>query len=111
MSLQSLLQVMTADPSQDRLEFQNYLFLAKEHLHRVQIGQLPDIEPDSLAQFAFDPYIGRRLQMATPIRVVPPPTFQQTCKTLKHFLDGLHELGILETIDDLTTWEVRSLRQ
>jgi hypothetical protein len=111
MCLQSLLQVMTADPSQDRLEFQNHVSIAREHLHRVQNDQPPDIKPDSLAQFAFDPYIGRRLQMATPIRVVPPPTFEQTCKTLTHFLDGLHEIGILESVDDLTTWEVRSLRQ
>jgi len=99
---------MLADPFQDRLEFQNLIFLAKEHLHRVQIDQPSDVEPDSLAQLAFDPYIGRRLQMATPIRVVRPPTFEQTCKSLNHFLDGLHEIGILETVDNLTTWEVRS---
>ena len=110
MSLQSLLQVLTTDPSQNRLEFQRLVLLAKEHLHLTQIDPPPDLGPDSLAQIAFDPCIGRRLQMATPIRVVPPPTFQRTCQTLNHFLDGLYEIGILETVDELTTWEVSLCR-
>jgi hypothetical protein len=97
---------MNTDPSQNRLEFQNLVILAKEHLHLTQANPPPDLGPDSLAQLAFDPCIGRRLQMATPIRIVPPPTFQQTCKTLGRFLDGLYEIGILETVDELTTWEV-----
>ncbi|KAF8959765.1 Mak10 subunit, NatC N-terminal acetyltransferase-domain-containing protein [Flammula alnicola] len=102
----TLIQVMSTDPTKDRFEFQKLVFVAKDYLHTVEANPTIDIGPDSPAQLAFDPYIGRRLQMATPIRVVPPPSFDQTCKILNYFLDGLYEVGLLETVDDLSTWEV-----
>ncbi|KDR82005.1 hypothetical protein GALMADRAFT_221894 [Galerina marginata CBS 339.88] len=101
----TMLQIMSTDPTKDRYEFQNLVFMAKDHLHTVQANPPLDQGPETLAHLAFDPYIGRRLQMATPIRIVPPPSFQDTCKTLNHFLDGLYEIGLLETVDQLTTWE------
>lgn len=100
---------MTTDPSKDRFEFQRLVFAAKDHLHSVAANPPPDCGPESLAQLAFDPYIGRRLQMATPIRLVPPPSFEHTYKVVNTFLDGLYEIGLLETVDNLTTWQVWAL--
>jgi len=100
---------MSIDPIRYRHEYQNHVFLAKDSLQTIRATPSPEFSPDSHAQLAFDPYIGRRLQMATPIRVITPPSFQETCKFFGYFLDGLYEIGLLETVDQITTWEVRFL--
>ncbi|PPR02186.1 hypothetical protein CVT26_012126 [Gymnopilus dilepis] len=102
----TLLQVMSTDITRNRIEFQQLVFQAQNDLHTVQANPSPECEPDSPAQLAFDPYIGRRLQTATPIRVVPPPSFEETCKALKYLLDGLLEVGFLESFDNLSTWQL-----
>ncbi|KAF8172074.1 Mak10 subunit, NatC N-terminal acetyltransferase-domain-containing protein [Pholiota molesta] len=101
----SLLQVMSTEPTKDRFEFQRLVFSAKEHLAAVEASPPIECGDDSPAALAFDPYIGRRLQTATPIRVIPPPSFEQTCKKVGQFLDGLQEVGLLETVEDLSTWQ------
>ncbi|KAH9483568.1 N-alpha-acetyltransferase 35, NatC auxiliary subunit [Psilocybe cubensis] len=99
-------KVMSTIPSQDRFEFQRLLLLARDHLHTVKSNPSPDCEPGSPAQLAFDPYIGRRLQTATPIRIVTPPSIEDTYKSLYRLLDGLYEVGLLETFDQITAWEI-----
>lgn len=107
--VQGLLEIMNTDPTKDRFKFQRLVFIAKGHLHTIEANPPPDCGPDSPAQLSFDPYIGRRLQMATPIRVIPPPSFGDTCKAVNNFLDGLYEVGVLETVDNLATWQVRPI--
>lgn len=97
---------MSTEPTKDRFEFQRLVFSAKEHLAAVAASPPIECGDGSPAALAFDPYIGRRLQTATPIRVIPPPSFEQTCKTVGEFLDGLQEVGLLETVEDLSTWQV-----
>ncbi|KJA19072.1 hypothetical protein HYPSUDRAFT_144144 [Hypholoma sublateritium FD-334 SS-4] len=108
----SLLQVMSTDPTKNRFDFQHAVITGKDHLKLVESCPPIDCEDDSPAQLAFDPYIGRRLQTATPIRVVPPPSFEDTCRTVAYFFDGLQEVGLLETVEELNTWQlVGDLRQ
>ncbi|KAF9557743.1 Mak10-domain-containing protein [Agrocybe pediades] len=103
----TLLQIMSTDPVQNRLEFQTLVFLAKDALRSVQATPPPtECLPDSPAQLAFDPYIGRGLQMAVPIRIITPPSFEETCAFFEHFLNGLYEVGVLETMDQITSWEI-----
>ncbi|KAF9480902.1 hypothetical protein BDN70DRAFT_877091 [Pholiota conissans] len=102
----SLLQVMSTEPTKDRIEFQRLVFAAKEHLAMVKASPTIECGDDSPAALAFDPYIGRRLQTATPIRVIPAPSFEQTCETVSRLLDGLQEVGLLETVSDLSTWQI-----
>lgn len=78
---------------------------AREQLLVVQTYS-PECSPGSPAQLAFDPYIARRLQMFTPIRVIPPPDLQKTCDAFRRFLDGLDEINLLKDTDELLTWEV-----
>lgn len=106
--MQSLLQVMSTDPTKNRFDFQRAVITGQEHLKLVESSPPVDCEEDSPAQLAFDPYIGRRLQTATPIRVVPPPSFKDTCRAVTHFFDGLQEVGLLETVEELNTWQVCS---
>lgn len=101
-----MLQVMSTEPSKDRFEFQRLVLLAKDHLHTVESNPSLKCGPDSPVHLAFDPYIGRRLQTATPIRIVTPPSIEDTYKSLHRFIEGLYEVGVLETFDQLSAWEV-----
>ena len=66
----------------------------------------PECSPGSPAQLAFDPHIGRRLQMFTPIRVILPPDLQKTCDAIRRLLDGVDEISLLKDTNELITWEV-----
>ena len=78
---------------------------AREQLLVIQTYS-PECSPGSPAQLAFDPYISRRLQMFTPIRVIFPPDFEKTCNAIRSFLDGFDELNLLKDKNELVTWEV-----
>ena len=78
---------------------------AREQLLVIQTYS-PECSLESPAQLAFDPYIGRRLQMFTPIRVIPAPDFQKTCDAIGRLLDGVHEISLLKDTNELITWEV-----
>lgn len=88
------------------LQFQTAILEARDHLAQVQNTPVPECGPNSPAHLAFDPYIGRQLQMATPIRVISPPSFEQTCQTVEHYLNGLEELGLLASVPKISTWKV-----
>ncbi|KAF9528205.1 Mak10 subunit, NatC N-terminal acetyltransferase-domain-containing protein [Crepidotus variabilis] len=47
------------------------------------------------ALLSFDPHVGRTLQMSSPIRVVPAPSFEQTCTMVENLLEGLEEAAVL----------------
>ena len=79
---------------------------AREQLLVIQTYS-PECSPGSPAQLAFDPHIGRRLQIFTPIRVIPPPDLQKTCDTIRRLLDGFDEVSLLKDTNQLITWEVR----
>ena len=79
---------------------------AREQLLVIQTYS-PECSPGSPAQLAFDPHIGRRLQIFTPIRVIPPPDLQKTCDTIRRHLDGFDEVSLLKDTNQLITWEVR----
>ena len=81
---------------------------AREQLLVMQ-SYSPECSPGSPAQLAFDPYIGRRLQMFTPIRMILPPDFQKTCNAIKRLLDGVDEINLLKDRNELVTWEVSFL--
>ena len=81
---------------------------AHDHLRVIKSSPLPAPAPFSAAALAFDPYVGRTLQMATPIRVVTPPSFEDVCAAVERFLDGLFETSMLTSSDHLTTWQVRT---
>ena len=78
---------------------------AREQLRVIQLYS-PECSPESPAHLAFDPYIGRRLQMFTPIRVVHPPDIQKTCDAIGRLLDGIDEINLLKDTNELITWEV-----
>lgn len=78
---------------------------AREQLLVIQ-SYSPECSPESPAQLAFDPYIGRRLQMFTPIRVISPPDIQKTCDAIGKLLDGIDEISLLKDTNELITWEV-----
>jgi hypothetical protein len=78
---------------------------AREQLLVIQTYS-PECSPESPAQLAFDPYIGRRLQMFTPIRVIPPLDMQKTCDAIGRLLDGIEEIRLLKDTNELITWEV-----
>ena len=82
---------------------------AHNHLRAIKSSPFPTPAPFSAATLAFDPYVGRTLQMATPIRVVAPPSFEDTCMAVERFLDGLFETSVLASSDHLTTWQVRHI--
>ncbi|KAF5318081.1 hypothetical protein D9619_012186 [Psilocybe cf. subviscida] len=108
----SLLQVLHAEIGKSMLRFQTAILEARDHLAQVQDTPAPECGPNSPAHLAFDPYIGRQLQMATPIRVISPPSFEQTCQTVAHYLDGLEELGLLASVPKISTWKIAgNLRQ
>ncbi|KAF8162736.1 Mak10 subunit, NatC N-terminal acetyltransferase-domain-containing protein [Crassisporium funariophilum] len=103
----TLLQIMSAESSKDRREMNTLIEAAREHLHIIQTHPAPGyFELGSPPQLAFDPYIGRRLQMFTPIRVIPPPSFENTCQAIAHLLDGFQEISLLSQKDELVTWEI-----
>jgi hypothetical protein len=78
---------------------------AREQLLVIQ-AYSPECSPESPAQLAFDPYIGRRLQIFTPIRVISPPDLQKTCDAIRRLLDGVDEIRLLKNTNELITWEV-----
>ena len=78
---------------------------AREQLLVIQ-RYTPECSPGFPAQLAFNPYIGQRLQMFTPIRVLPLPDFQKTCDAIRRLLDGVDEINLLKDRNELLTWEV-----
>lgn len=83
---------------------------ARNHLREIKSSPLPAPAPFSAAALAFDPYVGRNLQVATPIRVVTPPSFIDTCRAVERFLDGLFDISVLSNSDHLTTWQVGAIQ-
>jgi len=103
---QSILQLLGVDIIKHRNEFMQTILRAHDHLRAIKSNPLPTPAPFSAATLAFDPYVGRTLQMATPIRVVTPPLFEDACMAVERFLDGLFETSMLTSSDHLTTWQV-----
>lgn len=100
----ALLQIMSAEIMISSHILHDLIQSAREQLFVIQ-KYSPECSPESPAQLAFDPYIGRRLQMFTPTRVIPPPDFQKTCDAISRLLDGLDEISLLKTTNQLLTWE------
>ena len=96
---------MNAESTTSRHCLPDFVKSAREQLLVIQTYS-PECSPESPAQLAFDPHIGRRLQMFTPMRVIPPPDFQKTCKAIRMFLDGVDEINLLKDRNELVTWEV-----
>ncbi|KAJ3500829.1 hypothetical protein NLJ89_g9616 [Agrocybe chaxingu] len=101
----TLLQTMSMDPTKNGSDFLRFVFLARDYLQTLE--HYPSVEPgpNSPALLAFDPFIGGQLQTATPIRVIPPPSFKETCKALHRLLDGLYEISLLATTEQLSIWD------
>jgi len=107
LAVQSLLQLLSIDVHKHQREFVQYIFLARGHLQKVKKAAPPlSPLPSSPAALAFDPYVGRQLQMVTPIRVMMPRSFEDTCASIESLLDGLQEVSSLSTAEHLTTWVV-----
>ena len=85
--------------------FHDLVQSAREQLFVIRTYS-PECSSESPAQLAFDPYIGRRLQMFTPIRVIPPPDLQKTCDAIESLLDGIYEISLLKETNELITWDV-----
>ena len=96
---------MSAESTTSQCILQDLVQFAREQLLVIQTYS-PECSSESPAQLAFDPYIGRRLQMFTPIRVIPPPDFQKTCDAIGRLLDGFDEISLLKDTNELITWEV-----
>lgn len=96
---------MSAESTTSQHTFHDLVQSAREQLLVIQTYS-PEFSPGSPAELAFDPYIGRRLQMFTPIRVIPPPDIQKTCDAIRRFLDGVGEISLLKDRNELVTWEV-----
>ena len=104
-SIQALLQIMSGEGTASKHILHDLVQFAREQLLVIQTYS-PECSSESPAQLAFDPYIGRRLQMFTPIRVIPAPDFQKTCDAIGGLLDGVHEISLLKDTNELITWEV-----
>ena len=96
---------MSAEGTTSQYILHDFIQSAREQLLVIQTYS-PECSPESPAQLAFDPYIGRRLQMFTPIRVIPPPEFQKTCDAIGKLLDGVDEISLLKDTNELVTWDV-----
>jgi N-alpha-acetyltransferase 35, NatC auxiliary subunit len=96
---------MSAESTTSQHILHDLIQSAREQLLVIQTYS-PECSSDSPAQLAFDPYIARRLQMFTPIRVIPPPDLQKTCDAIERLLDGLDEISLLKDTNELLTWEV-----
>ena len=96
---------MSAESTTSQCILQDLVQFAREQLLVIQTYS-PECSSESPAQLDFDPYIGRRLQMFTPIRVIPPPDFQKTCDAIGRLLDGFDEISLLKDTNELITWEV-----
>src|SRR5271168_2515249 len=96
---------MNADRTTSQHFLPDFIQSAREQLLVIQTYS-PECSPESPAQLAFDPYIGRRLQMFTPIRVIPPPDLPKTCDAIRRLLDGFDEISLLRATNQLLTWEV-----
>lgn len=104
---QSLLVLLGTDIINHRNDFTQMLLRARQNLQAVKSNPIPTPAPVSAAVAAFDPYFCRKLQMTTPIRVVKPPSFEDTCGAVERFLDGLVAMTTLTSSSHLTTWQVR----
>ncbi|KAF8801418.1 hypothetical protein BYT27DRAFT_7198198 [Phlegmacium glaucopus] len=100
----ALLQIMSAERTTSQHILHDLVQSAREQVLVIQTYS-PECSPGSPAQLAFDPYIGRRLQMFTPIRVIPPPDLQKTCDAIRRLLDGIDEISLLKDMNELVTWE------
>ena len=96
---------MSAESTAAQHNLHDLIQSAREQFFVIQ-KYSPECSPESPAQLAFDPYIGRRLQMFTPIRVIPPPDLQKTCDAIRRLLDGFDEISLLRATNQLLTWEV-----
>ena len=96
---------MSAECTTSQRILHDLVQFAREQLLVVQTYS-PECSSESPAQLAFDPYIGRRLQMFTPIRVIPLPDFRKTCDAIGRLLDGVDEISLLKDTNELITWEV-----
>jgi hypothetical protein len=96
---------MSAEGTTTQCILHDLIQSAREQLLVIQTYS-PECSPGSPAQLAFDPYIGRRLQMFTPIRVIPLPVLQKTCDAIGSLLDGVDEIRLLKDTNELITWEV-----
>ena len=96
---------MSTEITTSQYNLRDLVQFAREQLLVIQ-KHSPECSPGSPAQLAFDPYIGRRLQIFTPIRVISPPDFQKTCDAIRSLLDGVDEINLLKDANELITWEV-----
>ncbi|KAF9032977.1 Mak10 subunit, NatC N-terminal acetyltransferase-domain-containing protein [Panaeolus papilionaceus] len=102
----TLVELFSTDLNKDIQQYQRYLQEARIHLQVMEAFPSKPCSASSPAHRAFDPYIGRQLNMSTPIRVIEPPDLSQTIKFLQGFLENLDETSQLAPVSDLTTWEM-----
>ena len=94
----------------DHLEqFQTLIREAHSVLDFVRAHPPPELDMNSPARLAFDPYIARRLVTFMPIRVLDLPPIDKTWNALEQLLHGWTEMAHLSISRSLLTWEVRVL--
>lgn len=108
-TLEALLQLIEFNVFRSIPTYQALIRRAREQLEAVRIHPSTEPQPDSLAHFAFDPYIARRLNTFVPIRVLPIPPQEQTWELIESFFSGWYEQSLLAATPSILTWNVSSL--
>ncbi|KIY48168.1 hypothetical protein FISHEDRAFT_59008 [Fistulina hepatica ATCC 64428] len=94
-------------PDGQNMRFWESLQIAKTALHQVMQAQpIPEPRAGSPARRAFDPYIARKLNTLTPIRVVPLRGTEWTWKTLDRLVSGMSEACALRVDMHMSTWQL-----
>ena len=101
---QTLIEALSTSPK-NKDDLLRRLTAAKSALFVMQAFPSPSSVGPTV-QAVFDPHIGRQLQMSTPIRVIEPPSIEDTHKALSSFLDGLEQVAHLAGCTKLATWKV-----
>ncbi|KAF7314975.1 hypothetical protein MIND_00011600 [Mycena indigotica] len=105
----SLLQLMDTNVFRSPSNFMQLIGVARNHLKTVQSYPSPEPPASSIAHFAFDPYVARKLNSSVPIRVIPVPQMSSTWSALELLLDGWDEMRLLSSTNALASWETAGL--
>lgn len=104
---QSLLEVLSIDPSMDVHRYRHHLTAARHHLSEIRFRPSPPpASPSSPALLAFDPNITRRLNSYMPLKALQLPDQDETWVRMQRLLDGLEELCEMAEVKRVTTWNV-----
>ncbi|EIW85641.1 Mak10-domain-containing protein [Coniophora puteana RWD-64-598 SS2] len=102
---QLLLQIFDTLLSKSYFSLEPLIASARAEL-RILRKTHTEPSPESPARTAFDPQLARSLNSFIPLHVIEISTQNATWDKMEAWLEGLSEMGLLASTEDISTWEI-----